>query len=227
MSTQVELTVGGPKPTSSARLVATLSIAGMLSGFLLAASYQVTKPIIDANQARELRESVYKVVPGSTSVQRLVYREGALLPIDETEKTGEPVVFAAYDAAGRFCGYGVVNEGAGFADQVRLIYGFDPASKKILGMKVLASKETPGLGDKITKDAKFIANFDSLSIATPVVVVKGGRNADNQVDAITGATISSKAVVRIVNEANTFWSGKLPPPGAEPPPPTRSEGGTP
>lgn len=228
--TEVELTVGGgPKPASSLRLVATLAIGGMLSGFLLAASYQVTKPIIEENKARELRLSVYKVVPGSTSVQRLVYRDGVLTPISETEKTTEPVLYAGYDDTGAFKGYGIVNEGAGFADQIRLIYGYDPAAARVVGMHVLTSKETPGLGDKISKDPRFLASFQSLAVEPPAVVVKDGRNAENEVDAITGATISSKAVVRILNEAQSFWGSRLPPPGSEPPapappPPVQPEG---
>ncbi|MHC4142111.1 MAG: FMN-binding protein, partial [Planctomycetota bacterium] len=51
-----------------------------------------------------------------------------------------------------------------------------------------------------------------------IVVVKDGRDADNEVDAITGATISSKAVVKIINEANTRWLDLLPPPESVPPP---------
>lgn len=220
MSTPVELTIAGAtRSTSSLRLVATLGIAGMCSGFLLSASHQVTKPIIDANKAEQLRQSVFEVVPGSSAVQRLVYRDGVLAPIADTEKTNLPVLFAAYDNAGAFRGYGIMNQGAGFADQVVLIYGFDPGSQRVVGMRVLSSKETPGLGDKIYKDKAFVSNFDALASEPAIVVVKDGRDADNEVDAITGATISSKAVVKIINESVTFWKDKLPAPGSEPPAP--------
>ena len=85
-------------------------------------------------------------------------------------------------------------------------------------MEILDSRETPGLGDKIYKDAVFVANFSNL-VADPeiVTVKKGTRNAPNEVDAITGATISSKAVVRIINEGQARWRDKLPTPGQEPP----------
>ena len=85
-------------------------------------------------------------------------------------------------------------------------------------MEVLESKETPGLGDKIYKDAEFVANFRQLSIEPEIVTVKKGKkSAANEVDAITGATISSKAIVRIINETNDIWLSRLPEPGAEPP----------
>lgn len=228
MTTPVELTIAGSaRSPSSLRLVATLGIAGLCSGFLLSASHQVTKPIIDANKAEQLRQSVYEVVPGSSAVQRLVYRDGSLTPIGETEKTALPVLFAAYDDSSAFRGYGIMHQGAGFADQIVLIYGFEPGSQHIVGMRVLSSKETPGLGDKIYKSDAFVSNFEGLEAGAPIVVVKDGRDADNEVDAITGATISSKSVVRIINESVTFWKDKLPAPGSEPPAPRPGEGGTP
>jgi electron transport complex protein RnfG len=76
-------------------------------------------------------------------------------------------------------------------------------------MEVLESRETPGLGDKIIKDDTFLANFRDLAVDPEVVVVKAGRSRDNEVDAISGATISSKAVVRIINESNARWIDRV------------------
>jgi electron transport complex protein RnfG len=85
-------------------------------------------------------------------------------------------------------------------------------------MEVLESRETPGLGDKIYKDAVFVGGFSALSIEPEIVAVKKGtKSRPNAIDAITGATISSKAVVRIINETHTEWTERLPPPGSEPP----------
>jgi electron transport complex protein RnfG len=78
-------------------------------------------------------------------------------------------------------------------------------------MAVLESRETPGLGDKIYKDADFVASFDGLAVDPEIRAVKKGKKAaSNEIDAITGATISSKAVVRIMNEANARWLERLP-----------------
>ena len=55
-----------------------------------------------------------------------------------------------------------------------------------------------------------MASFDDLSIDPQVVAVKkGSKAAANEIDAITGATISSKAVVRIINQANARWHQRL------------------
>jgi electron transport complex protein RnfG len=85
-------------------------------------------------------------------------------------------------------------------------------------MEVLESRETPGLGDKIYKDLEFVAGFSALSIEPEIVAVKKGtKSQPNEIDAITGATISAKAIVRIINETHAAWSGQLPAPGSEPP----------
>jgi electron transport complex protein RnfG len=69
----------------------------------------------------------------------------------------------------------------------------------MLGMKVLESKETPGLGDKIVKDTAFINQFSRVE--GPVQGVKKGqeKGKPNEVDMITGATISSRALIRAIN----------------------------
>jgi electron transport complex protein RnfG len=107
--------------------------------------------------------------------------------------------------------------GPGFQDTIALLYGYRPGEKIVVGMEILESRETPGLGDKIYKDKEFVAEFSALSVEPEIVSVKKGTGSQpNEVDSITGATISSKAVVRIINETHTAWAEQLPPSGAEP-----------
>jgi electron transport complex protein RnfG len=87
-------------------------------------------------------------------------------------------------------------------------------------MKVLESRETPGLGDKIISDGKFVGQFGQLALDPKVVVVKGGAHAPNQLDAITGATISSRAVGAIVNKSAATWRPRLPDRAHAPPLPS-------
>jgi electron transport complex protein RnfG len=202
---------------SSLRLVSTLAIAGLLSGIAIIGIFESTLPTITANKARELREAVFKVLPGVGQMQALVYREGELVVVAAPDKD-EPVIYGGYDAQGDFVGYAIPARGPGFQDTIALLYGYKPAEKLVVGMEVLESRETPGLGDKIYKDAAFVGAFSALSIEPEIVAVKKGTSSQpNEIDAITGATISSKAVVRIINEAHAAWSAQLPAPGAEPP----------
>jgi electron transport complex protein RnfG len=208
--------VASPAP-SSMRLVLTLAIAGLISGVAIISIYEGTLSTITENKARELREAVFKVLPGVSQMQPLVFREGALIA-EAKPAAGEPVVYGGYDEDGKFVGYAIPGAGPGFQDTIGLLYGYDSASRQVLGMEVLESRETPGLGDKIYKDLHFVGNFQGLSVDPTIVAVKKGtRTRPNEVDSITGATISSKAVVRIINETHTAWSDKLATPGAEPP----------
>ncbi len=201
---------------SSLRLVLTLGIAGLLSGMAIIGIYETTLPTITANKARELQEAVLKVLPGVTQMQALVYRDGELVVVAEPDKD-EPVIYGGHDAQGDFVGYAVPAAGPGFQDTIALLYGYMPADRQVVGMEILESRETPGLGDKIYKDADFVAEFSALLVDPEIVAVKKGtKTGPNQVDAITGATISAKAVVRIINEAHTAWSDKVPAPGSEP-----------
>jgi len=214
MTSGTHMETAGP---SSLRLVLTLAIAGLVSGIAIIGIYESTLPTITANKARELREAVFKVLPGVSQMQQLVYRDGELVAAEELEKD-EQAVYGGYDRQGDFVGYAIPAAGPGFQDTIGLLYGFTPKDKLVRGMEVLESRETPGLGDKIYKDAEFVGSFSALSVEPEIVAVKKGTKVKpNEIDAITGATISSKAVVRIINETHSEWSVRLPRPGAEPP----------
>lgn len=205
-----------PKAPSSLRLVMTLAIAGLISGIAIIGIYETTLPTITANKARELQAAVSKVLPGVSQMQQLVFRNDQLI-VAVDKDADEPAIYGGYDEQGMFIGWAIPGAGAGYQDTIGLLYGYAPREREIRGMEILESRETPGLGDKIYKDMEFVGNFTQLSIDPTIVVVKKNtRSQPNEVDAITGATISSKAVVRIINETQAVWSDRLPPSGSEP-----------
>ena len=183
------------------RLILTLGVAGLLSGLVLVTVYLATQPLILQNQAEALEAAIYRVVPGADTRKAFVVEDGQLVEYqgEEGVPSGE-VIFGAYDGD-ELLGYAIPWEGAGFQDTIRLIYGYDPDSDQITGMEVLDSRETPGLGDKIIKDESFVNEFKGLAVDPAVEAVADG-DGPNEVDTISGATISSKAVVSIINEAN-------------------------
>ena len=199
---------------SSVRLAGTLGLVGLIAGLALVGAYEVTRPMILENKARALHRAVNEVVPGSSKMQELVAADDGLRPPAKGEKG--PRVYGAYDDTGSFRGYAIVGEGPGFQDNIVLIYGFDPDRRALTGMKVLTSRETPGLGDKIFKDTAWVARFNGLAIDPEITVKKGGASAPNELDAITGATISSKAVAGIINRSNQTWLPLLPKADAAP-----------
>ena len=192
---------------SASRIILTLAIAGLISGLAIVGIYEATFETIAENRARELRNAVFTVLPGIDNMREMVYREGRLVAGESAAE--ESSVYAGYDSNGEFKGYAIPARGPGFQDTIVLLYGYRIDTARVVGMQVLESRETPGLGDKIYKDPDFVAEFNSLSVQPGIVLVKGGSSAENEVDAITGATISARAVVRIINQANEYWLDKL------------------
>jgi electron transport complex protein RnfG len=89
----------------------------------------------------------------------------------------------------------------------------------VVGFYVLESKETPGLGDKIEKDPTFLANFEDLDVSLStdgqtleqeVTMVKSGTKRNPwEIDAITGATISSRAITEIIGTSMAEMAPKI------------------
>ncbi len=216
----VELEGSKQAEPSAFRLVGTLGLAGLVSGFAIVGIYVATLPKITANKKAALQHAIFEVVPGAAHTQALrLSDDGRMVPDPEEEA---PAVYAAYDESGAFAGYAIPAKGPGFQDTIALIFGYRPAEHAITGLRVLESRETPGLGDKIVKDQAFVEQWGKLrfdpSAAPPVLeLVKGKASNPHQVEAITGATISSRSVTKIVNKALAERTPQLPEPGSEPP----------
>lgn len=198
------------KEPSSFRLIATLGVAGFFSGVVLVGSFIFTQPIILANKAKALSAAIYKVLPGCAEYKSLLLTNGVLEPLPEGVELGQegvnPEVFAGFDKEGKLIGFAVTTEEPGFQDIIAGIFGYDPVKGEIIGLEILDSKETPGLGDKILKDADFRKNFQALATHPEIKAVKKGEKENPyEVEAITGATISSKAVVRLLNKGMGQW----------------------
>jgi len=193
---------------STFRLVATLAIAGALAGLLIVLVNQHTKPIIDKYKAEQLQLAVYEVLPGVERYNTFYLVNDALsLTLPDGAKESEyRRIYVGYDSANKVSGVAISRGESGFQDIVQVIFGFDPVSAKLTGMKVLDSKETPGLGDKIFKDLDFVNQFFA-GPDTPLVAVKAGagKGQPGEIDTITGATISSKVVISIINNGMKEW----------------------
>lgn len=187
--------------TSSARLILTLAMAGALAGLVIVLVFGWANPRIQEHRARVLREAIQEVLGGPETVRTYYLVEGAL---SETPAAGSDTITAekvhlGLDAEGRPIGYAITGAEPGFQDIILVIFGYDPEADRLLAMKVLESKETPGLGDKIMKDSAFVAGFREKAALLEGVKAGAGSGSDNEVDMITGATISSRTVIGIIN----------------------------
>jgi electron transport complex protein RnfG len=199
-------TTGTAPKVSSLRLLSTMGGAGALAGLLIVLVYQFTLPTVLANRAARLETAILQVVPGSTRYDTLYVVDGALtatLPPGADARKLEKV-YRGVNEAGGTTGFAIPTSQPGFQDVIDIIFGFDPDKPGTLGLAILSSRETPGLGDKI-EAPKWLEQFTTLT--TPLTAVKAGA-AQNPGDAqmITGATISSRTVIGAINKALERWT---------------------
>ncbi|MBM3290576.1 MAG: FMN-binding protein [Candidatus Hydrogenedentes bacterium] len=188
----------------------TLGGVSLLSGLLIVLAYETTLPRILENRQRAIEEAVFRVLPGA--VARATYAiEGETLRLTDGAPGPGAKLYAGYDADGKLVGVAIEAAGQGYQDVIRVLYGYSIERQATTGFTVVESKETPGLGDKIGFLPAFLANFDGLDLTlgddrsalkNAVVAVKHGTKKNAwEIDGISGATVSSKAVARIVDES--------------------------
>ncbi len=200
-----------PKPTVATwKLIAVLAGGGAIAGLLLVVAYLWTLEPIRAHRAKVLAEGIREVLGMTESepYESFWLVDGALTAKEPADHRPADL-WRGRHADGTVAGWAIDAKESGFSDDIHLIFGWDAKAKRILAMKVLEQKETPGLGDEIQNDPSFVKRFAGR--AAPVRGVKRGQGtgAATEVDTITGATISSRAVIRIVNHAVERWGPKI------------------
>jgi electron transport complex protein RnfG len=210
-----------PQATPSASLLKTLGIVSAVCGLAIVAAYQGTFEAAAANRRLALERTVFKVIPAARTMAEWQATPQGIRPGGSETVAGAIKFYAAYDAAGNLAGIAAEGAAKGYADTVRILYGYSPACQCVTGFGLVASKETPGIGDKIVTDQAFLANFEALDVklnaelsalAHEVKVVKHGSKAHPwEIDAIAGATVTSRAVGRAINDSAQRLLPKLVP----------------
>jgi|SRR6056297_58906 len=177
-----------------------LLIITSIAGGLLAFSNTVTSDLIVAaeEEASSGPEVAMAVVPGSANFEDL--NEDTITNIkNENEKFIDAK--KAIDNSGNVVGYGIrtLSTVAGYGGDIELFVGISPDGK-VVGVKVLAMAETPGLGTNV-QNQEFKDQFVGKSVDMDIEVVKSGVNEDNQIQAVAGATFSSNSYTSAVNNA--------------------------
>jgi len=203
---------------SSFKMIRALGGVGIMCGILIVLTYQLTLPIIKEKKAIALEKAIYTVLPGAHSKITFEVLKDGHFKKTESDAEGNRV-FAGLDDQGQLVGFAIEAEGNGFQDVIKVIYGYSHENETLVGIKVLESKETPGLGDKIEKDEQFLENFVALDVKLgpndqqllhPIELVKPGKKTNPwQIDSITGATISSKAISNILGKSSEVWVPRI------------------
>jgi len=177
----------------SVRMIVVLTVVGLISGSLLAVVGLLTKERIEMNRQQEIQTAINEVIP-STKTSQKIYEDEALTVYESLDKNKNSVGFAVYTS------------GTGFQDVITLMYGVDPSVSKIKNLTILEQSETPGLGAKITDEKAFLRFWEDRNCENPLSLQKPAVDSPEKLDpsevnAITGATISSEKVLEIVNQS--------------------------
>ena len=170
----------------------TLLAFSAAAALLLAGTNQLTAPVIEQRNiaaSNAARKEVLPVAKDFKQVDAAKYSSAGASTVTE--------VFEGTDGSNTV-GYTIKANPSGYGGAVELTIGINKDGK-IMGVSVGNNTETPGLGAKAA-DPAFNGQYKGKE-AKPLEVIKSGSPADNQIKAISGATITSKAVTDGVNEA--------------------------
>ena len=203
-----------PVKIPSFDMVRTLGLVSVICGIIIVGVYEFTLPAVNANKKLALERQVFKVLPNAKRVMTYFAMPDKIVAAEagqEQAPAGGMMFYAVYDEADKLAGIAAEASSAGYADQVRVLYAYDVDQQIITGIGVISMRETPGIGDKIITDKDFLKNFVALDVrvnaemsalANAVKTVKHGtKTQPSQIDAIAGATVTSKAVGRGINES--------------------------
>jgi len=176
---------------------ATLFITAIITVAALSIVYNLTLEPIEKQKNRTQEAAMREVMPKATEYIKM-----------ETEKTGNIIdVYEGYYSSVALdekilIGYVVQLSPEGYSGNIDIIVGVSVADNKISGMRVLRHTETPGLGALAVKEDFYRRYEDRELMLLGVVRSSPG---ENEIQAITSATITTKAITNAVNEA-IEWS---------------------
>ena len=173
--------------TTSTKMIAVLTIIAALSGSILSMWDGVTAPRIEANRLKVLKRAISTVLPAYDHYEEMLVRDDITL-------------YLGKDNNGNTVGVAFKAKGNGFSPDLTLMVGINPQFSELIGIEILEQTETPGLGNKI-EDDWFKDQFKGqIMDDQETAVIKNVKPSDpaRGIQAISGATISSKAVVNII-----------------------------
>ncbi|MBN2293140.1 MAG: FMN-binding protein [Pirellulales bacterium] len=168
-------------------------LLAFLFGGALAGVQRTLGPRIAENRRNETYNVIPSIVPGADKSRTME------ITVDAADGNQHRVYEALGDDGSRK-GWVIPTRGPGFADEIRLLVGLNREATIITGIYVLDQKETPGLGALIT-GRTFRDEFRDIPTNRALEVVTSEPTTTNQIQALTGATISSQSVAGIVNAA--------------------------
>lgn len=193
-----------------------LFVITLISGFLLGAVYQITKAPIQMAEAKESLHKYQEAYPDATdftfdqAIQDQVDISKETLAAEKPEygNVAVNVALKAVDASGNTIGHIVTaSSDDSYGGTVKVSVGIT-LDGAITGVEILEINDTPGLGMK-AKEPAFKDQYKGKSVEE-FTVTKTGSTSDSEINAISGATITSSAVTNAVDAALYFAANCIP-----------------
>lgn len=189
---------------NAGRAAVVLGAFALVGAALLAWTERTTRPRIEANARAALELQLNRLVPAGIYDNDLLASATPLSAPDITGVAG-PVTLYRASLAGR--PVAVLFEASapdGYSGAIRMLVGVY-ADGRLAGVRVLAHKETPGLGDYIEeRRSDWIRGFDGRSLADPEEPLWAVHKDGGAFDHVTGATITPRAIVKAVRRALVY-----------------------
>jgi len=173
-----------------------LIVASFCFGLLIAVTNAALSPRIRQNEINKRNHLVSALLPEAKDFVPLDEQIEILLFRGKIENIE---IYKAVSETGECVGWSFEAVGSGFADKIKLVVALDKNFEKIAGIDILASNETPGFGDQIKYDYYRDQFKGAPAGELKLVTVGEPGKIDSEIVAISGATISSEAVIEIVS----------------------------
>jgi len=173
-----------------------LIVSSFVFGLMIAAADSAWKPQIEKNRKEKISNLMKGLITDAASFEVVVPGVEIAAQKGRVFKTD---IYKAVSDNNQCAGFAFIASGSGFGGQIDLIIGVDNKCEKFVGYNILTCTETPGFGDKI-KGTFFSDQFKGApAVKLELSKVGNPRQMDDRIVAISGATVTSTAVVNIFN----------------------------
>ncbi|MGM9544682.1 MAG: RnfABCDGE type electron transport complex subunit G [Romboutsia timonensis] len=178
------------------KLGVTLFAICAVAALVLGVTNNITAPVIEERNIQASNEARKIVLPEADEFKEL-------------DGMNSDIVLEVYEGIkdGQVIGYTIKTSSKGYGGAIELMVGISKDGK-ITGVEIGNHSETPGLGSKAT-EPMFKNQYVDKDVSNSLLVVKGSANNDNEISAISGATITSNGVTSGVNAAMKIYNEKL------------------
>lgn len=178
------------------KLGVTLFAICAVAALVLGVTNNITAPVIEERN-----------IQASNEARKIVLSEAD--EFKELDGMNSDIVLEVYEGIkdGQVIGYTIKTSSKGYGGAIELMVGISKDGK-ITGVEIGNHSETPGLGSKAT-EPMFKNQYVDKDVSNSLLVVKGSANNDNEISAISGATITSNGVTNGVNAAMKIYNEKL------------------